>query len=157
MGFIYLYFWMMRDDVRKFWRDLNDLLKVRLDKIPNLLVTISALTEGQEDYIKSLIKLRAESWPMKRANKEKVYVELEISEMLRLSWALADEFGALKHDINFLSLRTEFKDIGGEIENLAEEYNKRVRYYNRIIDFIVLKPILRLMRFGRLPIFEFEN
>jgi hypothetical protein len=156
LAFVLVYFSSLKSEIRQFWNILNDKLRIRLDKIPNLAETIKNSLNNQNENTNKIVEIREKSWPMETASKQKVNIELEISSVLHNLWSLEKTNKSLAQNINFLELKMEFKDISKEIDMEAEKYNAKVRMFNRLYENIVLKPLLRLMGFGRLPIFEFE-
>jgi LemA protein len=152
----FYYFYSAESELNDYWLTLLDDLHLRLDKIPNLLETVKALVPVQEDSINELIRLRGESWKLQKADRDKVYKELAVSEKLHSIFALAEQFPALEKDTNFLALKMEFKELNAGIEKSAEIYNERVRRYNKMADMIFLRPLLLIFRFSRRAIFEYE-
>jgi len=154
--FIYFLFKSFRAEVDEYYQLLLQKMGVRLDKIPNLIETVRAHLSGHTELLVNLVTVRAETWPVSKV-KDRVHAELEISELIHKVWALTGESHELERDTNFLALKMEFKEISHEIEEMSEYYNGKVRNYNKIAGFILLAPILRLMRFGKMHIFEFEK
>jgi LemA protein len=155
-AFIYFYFRSVRQEIREYWGAVRVKLRDRLDKIPNLIETLRMHTEGQEELINGLIAVRSETWPIKKASKERVHAELHVSSKLHQVWALSKQFDDLRKNTNYLELKMEFKEIGKEIEEMEDVYNHKVRKYNKIVGNVALRPVLGLMRFKKLAIFEFE-
>jgi hypothetical protein len=148
LTFVYFYFRAIREDVMNYWLLLVDKLRVRLDKIPNLIETVRRHVEGKEDLLLELAKARTETWPI---------AELEVTGILHQAWGIAKEHEVLAKNTNFLSLKMEFKEINKEIEDMGEIYNHKIRKFNGKVGFILWRPMLRLMGFKKLPIFEFEG
>lgn len=158
MGGTFLFFYLrsLRHELAEYWDTALDNLRLRLDKIPNLLETVRGLIVGQDKLIGELAELRSASWPMETASKDKVHKELIVSERLKAAWDLAQQFPELNRDTNFLALKMEFKDCAREIERALDAYNERVRHYNKAVRFLPWRPFVLLFRFSNLPIFEFE-
>lgn len=154
--FIYFFFKSSRAEVEEYYLNLIWKLCDRLDKIPNLAETVKNIIPDSAGFFAELADLRARTWPLKQV-KGRVHNELEISSYLNKVWALSKQSQALEHDTNFLSLKTEFKEISREIEEMTQIYNGKVRAYNRLAGFVLLAPVTNLMRFGRMHIFEFEK
>lgn len=154
--FIYFLFKSFRLEVDEYYQLLLQKMGVRLDKIPNLIETVRSHLSGHTELLVNLVKVREETWPVTKA-KERVHAELEVSDLIHKIWALTKESHELEHDTNFLELKMEFKEISAEIEEMTEYYNGKVRNYNKIAGFFMLAPVLGLMRFGKMHIFEFEK
>lgn len=154
--FVYFYFMSLREEIREYWFLVLIKLRIRLDKIPNLIETLRTSTEGQDALINELVSARAETWPIRKAGKDRVHAELGISNKLHEVWKVGKQFEDLKKNTNYLALKMEFKEIGKEIEEMGAIYNNKVRNFNKIVGIVGLKQLLGLMRFKKLPIFEFE-
>lgn len=153
---LFFYFRSLRHELETDWLIVLDNLRLRLDKIPNLLETVRAFAPGETKLIDDLAKLRSASWPLENGDKEKVTKESAVSTGVKTAWALAKKYPEMARDTNFLALRTEFKELGIEIEKSVEFYNKRVRRYNSIVRFILFLPVSLLMRFPKIQLFAFE-
>lgn len=154
--FIYFLFKSFRADCEEYYQLLLQKLGVRLDKIPNLVETVRHHLSGHEQLLADLVALRANTWPLSNV-KKRVHAELDVSGLVHKVWGLAAESRELERDTNFLALKMEFKEISKELEKMSEFYNQKVRNYNKIAGVFPLAPVLKLMRFGRMNIFEFEK
>ncbi|HLG25610.1 MAG TPA: LemA family protein [Candidatus Gracilibacteria bacterium] len=156
-AFLFIYFRSQLHEVDEIWSELLDKLRLRLDKIPNLIETLRAFTTGQDNYFAELIKLRASTWPLEHADKKRVHAELDVSDKLRFAWELQQKFPELGKDTNFLSLHTDFRSVSKEIDSTSHRYNERARRFNRQSGFPLIKPFLLILGFRKLQIFEFEE
>jgi len=159
MAFTFLFFYVKSKlhDIHKTWHLLLEKLNHRLDKIPTILETMRKYTQDQEKLIQEIIDLRAKSRPMEKIDAEKVQLELDISEKLREVWKLGEKMPELQRDTNFLAFKIELKALETEIEKFLEQYNQKVRSYNKWLQFIPLRLILLIFRFPKISIFEFES
>ena len=103
------------------WMLVLDLLRIRLDKIPNLIETVRRFVPDEK--FDALLELRSACWPLDISGKNKVAAELEISDKLGAIWGLVKKNAEMGRDTNFLELRMEFKDISRNIEEALEAYN----------------------------------
>jgi LemA protein len=154
--FLFFYFRGLLHEVHEKWELVLDNLRLRLDKIPNLVETVRALAPGQEELVAELARLRAGSWQMVESGGSKVNRELEISEKLNDVWNLHGQFPGLEKDTNYLALKNEFKEVSKEIEKVLEDYNGQVRAYNKSVGNLLMRPFAMIFRISRLPVFEFE-
>jgi len=155
-AFLFIYFRSLRNDLQAQWRIVLDNLRLRLDKIPNLIENVRRFAPSATNAATELIKLRSACWPLFNPDKEKVFKELAVSLKLKEIWALENKYPALSHDTNYLALKMEFRDVNGEIEKSLEEYNNRLRKYNSKVRFFLFLPFALIFGFTKLPIFEFE-
>ena len=155
--FAYFYVATLRTEIAEIWRVLLAGLRLRLDKIPNLVETVVAFVPDRRASLLELADLRSSTWPMLTADKKNVQNELEISAQLNQVWQQGGAIEALATDTNFLALKMEFKKIGAELEDVAGKYNERVRGYNGVLGNAIMAPFGALFRFKKLPIFEVEG
>ena len=155
----FLYFFVdgMLSDLGVLWGELYKKLRLRLNKIPSLIETVRAHSTEYSDVIGEIIKLRSHGLQDEFASAKKVQQELIITNKLKDLWAAPNKVQDLAKDVNFLSLKMEFKTIGGEIEDLVEKYNRKVRSYNNLVVSAWFLPFNLVFKFRKLPIFEFES
>lgn len=154
--FLYLHLRAVRDEIIAYWKTILDKLRIRNDMIPNLIETVRKFTKEEEKLLMEMAQLRSKSWPMEKADGQKVNVELTLTNELHGVWKLPQKYSSLNTDTNFLSLKKDFHDIGKEIDGMVDVYNKRIRSFNGRVGFILVRPFLTLMRLKRFPVFEFE-
>jgi|WetSurMetagenome_2_1015567.scaffolds.fasta_scaffold172968_2 hypothetical protein len=153
----FYYFRSVNSALEDDWQIVLDNLHLRLDKIPNLIETVKMFAPGQEKAVSEIVRLREESWPMRKADRAKVHKELAVSERLRAFFDLPGKFPELGKDTNFLSLRTEFKQLNAAIEKSADVYNDGVRKYNKMVELIFFRPLTLVFHFSGKPVFEYEG
>lgn len=153
---LFIYFRSLRHELLLNWQLVLDNLRLRLDKIPNLLETVRAFAPGEEKLIAELIRLRGTNWPAEDADKSKISAELAVSMKLKEVMALSKKYPEMGRDTNFMAMKTEFKEINAEIEKSVEFHNKRISRYNGIVGFFLFLPFSLLMRFPKMPAFVFE-
>jgi LemA protein len=154
--FLYLHLRGVRDELVAYWKTILDKMRIRNDMIPNLIETIRKYTKNEEKLLMEMAQLRAKSWPMEKADVQKVNVELSLTHELHDVWKLPQKYSSLNVDTNFLSLKKDFHDLGKEIDGMVDVYNKKIRGFNGRIGFILVRPFFALMRLKKFPVFEFE-
>ena len=50
----------------------------------------------------------------------------------------------------------EFHNLGKEIDEMVDVYNKKIRSFNGRAGFVLVQPLLGLMRLKKFHVFEFE-
>jgi hypothetical protein len=129
---------------------------LRLDKIP-LLIEIVRKYEGHDPaVISQLISMRSEDWAESDPDVKKIQRNMMISQAMHKLLDSDKQIAALKKDTDFLSNRTEYFDLGKEIDRLCETYNSKVRHYNKLRGFILIRPFLAILKYRKLMVFEFE-
>lgn len=154
--FLYLHLKSVRDELVSYWNVVLDKLRIRDDMVPNLIETVRKYTRDEEKLFQEMIQLRSKSWPMEEANGHKVDLELSLTECLHAAWKIPQKISGLHLDTNFLSLKKDFHDLGKEIDQMVDVYNKKVRSFNKRVGFIFLRPFFALVRLKKFHVFEFE-
>jgi len=154
--FLYLHLRSVRDELMAYWQDILDKLRIRNDMVPNLIENVRKYTKDEEKLFQEMIHLRSKSWPMEEADGHKVNMELTLTQTLHAIWKLPQKVSGLNLDTNFLSLKKDFHDLGKEIDEMVDIYNKKIRGFNGRIGFIAVRPFTLLMGLKKFPVFEFE-
>jgi hypothetical protein len=155
--FMFFYFRSIKSEIEEYWAVVLQKLRLRLDKIPGLIETVRNLQGIDMPKINALIKMRSAGWPMKDSGKQKIVSELNITREIHWIWELEGKYPELKKDTNYLALKIEFKELGAEIEKMLEGYNAKVRHYNKLRGFFLLWPFMVILKYGKIPVFEFET
>jgi hypothetical protein len=125
--------------------------------IPNLIETLRRYKVADENFIEALIGLRNTCWPPEEVSSAKVNGELTLSNFLHKIWQAANKRQELLHDIQFLSMQKEMLDLGAEIEKIEDVYNDKVRAFNSKLNFVLIRPFLKVLKLRKMEIFEFEK
>ncbi len=154
--FLFFYLRSVRGEIDEYWGELSLVTGKRLDKIPYLIETIRS-EEDDKKIIEDLIRLRSDSWHIVEPTAEKIRIEEEISRNIHKIWNLAKKRPDLNRNMDFLYVKNEFNRIGELVVQAITSYNDKVRHYDRLCDFILLKPFIWAFRYSKLPFFEFER
>lgn len=154
--FAFFYLRSIRQELATEWDLILDKLRFRMDKIPNLVEMVRPVAPEQTSLLQKIVSLRSELWPSRETVSQRVQQDLELTSKLHQVWDLAKKHPELGHDVNFLSLQTEFKEIGNDIDSALDWYNSMVRKYNKKIGSPLFLPFNLLFRFSKLMLFEFE-
>ena len=154
--FLFFYFKGIKSEIEEYWLAVLSKLRRRLDKIPGLIETVRAIPGIDQAQLKQLIMMRSSGWQIIDPDKNKIHSELNISQKIHWIWELGKQYPELNKNTTYLSLREEFKEIGKEIEVMLEVYNKKVRRYNSLRNFILLRPFLFFLHYRKMLAFEFE-
>lgn len=154
--FLFFYFRSIKSEIGEYWLLVLEKLRRRLDKIPGVIEEVRLIPGIDQAPINELIKIRSICWPNSEPEKAKIHCELNISEKIHWIWELAKQHPELNKSMVYMGAKREFKEIGGEIEKMLEEYNKKVRHYNKLRNFILLRPFLFFLHYKKMVTFEFE-
>jgi hypothetical protein len=158
MAALFLYFHLkgIHDEVLLCWKGILEKMRLRNDMIPNLVETVRKCTREEEKLLNSLVALKSKSWPLEESNGPKANAELSLSDDLHAVWRLTQKFPQLNLDTNFLALKKDFRDLGKEIDEQVEVYNKKLRAFNKNADLPLIGQLLAAVHLKKFQVFEFE-
>ncbi|MBD3156346.1 hypothetical protein GF369_00815 [Candidatus Peregrinibacteria bacterium] len=152
----------LRDDINKRWYNLADKLQYRQDLIPNLIETIrlhsNTSDQRQEDksIIQKTIAIRHKAGVTSKPGSNKMIIEHDLSKHIKKLLDISLHNKPLGRNTNFLELKKQLKDIEYTIEEMAQEYNAKVRNHNRTKKKFYNAIPAFIMRYSTKKIFEFE-
>ncbi len=152
----------LRDDINKRWYNLADKLQYRQDLMPNLIETIrnhndaSDQAQKDESIIQETIAIRHKAGIISKPGSNKMIIEHDLSQQIKKLLDVSLHNKSLARNTNFLELKKQLKDIEGEIEEIAREYNAKVRNHNKTKKKLHNAIPAFIMRYSSKKIFEFE-
>jgi hypothetical protein len=152
----------LRDDINKRWYNLADKLQYRQDLIPNLIETIRLHSDTSENkqedeaIIQKTITMRHKTGIMSSPGSDKMIIEHDLSKQIKKLLDISLHNKPLARNTNFLELKKQLKDIEGEIEEMSQQYNAKVRNHNRTKKKFYNAVPAFIMRYSTKKIFEFE-
>ena len=146
----------LRKEVSDQWGVIYDALRKRQDIVPNLIETVRAHKEDQEELFKGLIKDRMNAAKEQEPGEKKIELEYDLSKAIDAVFALEKDEGELASDTNFLELKKEIDDLERSIEDQSKKYNEMVRLYDKHRRLVFLKPVAAIFGFEMVNIFEVE-
>lgn len=141
----------MQKEAEKYWQTMNRKILLRADMIPNLIETLRRFSKDFDVPIAEMVRLRSQSWAVQDASVVKIQTELETSSALHQIWNISEKNPQLNGDVNFLALKKGMTDLGQNIDKMTDEYNSKIRHFNKKVG-----PFSILMRLKKMPVFEFE-
>ena len=146
----------LRNDNDRAWANIDVLLKQRHDEIPNLVETVKAYMQHEQQTLLAVTQARAASMNAASIG-QKAQADLRITEALRGLFAVAENYPQLKanenflrlQDENFLKLQTRISELEDRIADRREFFNDDVNTYNTrigqipevfVASFMNLKP-----------------
>jgi len=165
IGFLFslgaIYIRTLRDELNTLWYNISDKLQYRQDLLPNIIETIRVhvLPEKFENYkglIQDLITKRHKSALYSSCDSEKIVLEHELSAVIKELMQKGHDEQSIRSNTNFLELQKQINDLNEEIDKTSIEYNKKVRFHNKMIKNPVYVLPSTLLKYKRRSIFEFE-
>lgn len=138
------------------WGQINVQLKMRADLIPNLVETVGAYAEHEQE---TLVKVtQARNMYVKSQSPEEVIESADnISGVLGRLMAVSEQYPELKANQGFIDLQNQLKELEQKITMYRQFYNDTVLLYNQFI--ISFPNNLFAMIFGarELPFFQIDS
>ena len=138
----------LRNDNDRAWANINVLLKQRHDEIPNLVETVKAYMQHEQQTLVAVTQARAAS--MNAASvRQKAQADLMMTGALRGLFAVAENYPQLRANENFLKLQNRISELEERIADRREFFNDDVNTYNTrigqipevfVASFMNLKP-----------------
>ena len=137
------------------WSDIDVHLKKRYELLPNLVETVRAYASHENTTLTQVIERRAMA--MKAATPgEKGRAEGVLAKTLRVLFALAEDYPALKADVHFQQLMTQMRELEDNIEYARRFYNAAVRDYNIVTEIFPSNIIASAFSFAPEEFFELD-
>jgi len=142
----------LQSEILMKWKLLDIKIKLRHNVVPNLVETIRkyTLTEDHSSIITSRANAMREYYPGGKKFEYEYDLTVEIERILEYG----DNHESIKFNTNFLELRKEINDLMTEMETLSQEYNEKVRKYNKDLRLVILRPVAFFFRFKLVHIFD---
>ncbi|VAW34420.1 LemA protein [hydrothermal vent metagenome] len=119
----------VKNNVDKYWSDIDVLLKQRFDELPKLIKVCEGYMQHEAETLERVIKARS---MMSGAGtmQEKGQAEGMLTEALKSLFAVTENYPELKADRSFGQLQARITELEDEISDRRELYNDSVNIYN---------------------------
>jgi LemA protein len=138
----------LRNENDRAWANIDVLLKQRHDEIPNLVETVKAYMQHEQQTLLAVTQARAASVNAASIN-QKAVADLKMATALRGLFAVAENYPQLKANENFLKVQNRIGELEERIADRREFFNDDVNTYNTrigqipdvfVASFMNLKP-----------------
>src|SRR5438445_4250640 len=119
----------LRNDNDRAWANIDVLLKLRHDEIPNLVETVKGYMQHEQRTLVAVTQARAASMNAASIN-QKAAADLMMTGALRGLFAVAENYPQLKANDNFLKLQNRISELEERIADRREFFNDDVNTYN---------------------------
>ncbi len=119
----------VKNNVDKYWSNIDVLLKQRFDELPKLIKVCEGYMQHEAETLERVIKARS---MMGNADSmaEKGKAEGMLTEALKSLFAVTENYPELKADRSFGQLQARITELEDEIADRRELYNESVNIYN---------------------------
>ena len=146
----------LRQKVKNSWSQIDVQLQRRFDLIPNLVDTVKAYMEHENEVLTKIAELRTY-----RANAgsvaEKASLDNELSGALKTIMAVSENYPDLKANQNFSELQQELQNTENKISFSRQFYNDSVTMYNTKLEVVPSNIIASMFGFKPEELFKVES
>jgi len=152
----YNHFVKLGTTVESTWSDVDVQLTKRSNLLPNLVDTVRGYAGHEKGVFQEISALRAQAVKPSSVA-EKARIEETLNGMVRNLFAVAENYPALKADVNFQQLQKTLQELENTIESGRRSYNAAVRRYNILLNSFPARLVGRRFGFAPRPFFEFRG
>jgi len=145
----------VKNNVDKYWSNIDVLLKQRFDELPKLVKVCQGYMEHEAETLERVIKARS---MMSGASsvQEKTQAEGFLNEALKSLFAVTENYPELKADRSFGQLQARITELENEISDRRELYNESVNIYNIRIEKLPDTFIAAIFRYQPKELWQIE-
>ena len=131
-------------------------LQRRTDLIPNLVSTVKAYAEHEEEVYTAIADARTKLSEAINSNDIASVSEAsyELDSAISKLFVIVENYPELKSNENFIALQDELAGTENRIQRAREEYNKEVKKYNKIVKAFPNSFIANLFGYSEADYFE---
>ena len=146
----------LKQKVKNSWSQIDVQLQRRFDLIPNLVETVKAYMEHENDVLTKIAELRT-SWASAGSVAEKANLDNELSGVLKTIMAVSENYPDLKANQNFSELQQELQNTENKISFSRQFYNDSVTMYNTKLEVVPSNIIASMFGFKPEELFKVES
>jgi LemA protein len=145
-----------RNETDNAFGSIDAMLKKRYDLIPNLVETVKQYMVHESTVLKDVTKLRG-SYNNDMSNDEKIELHNNISQKLKETMFLVENYPDLKASQNFLKLQAAWNELEEQISASRRYYNSAVTRYNNSVQTFPSNLIAMPLNFKVKKVFEIDQ
>jgi LemA protein len=142
--------------VNEAWSLIDVQLKLRYDLIPNLVASVTAYTQHEQNILKEVSALRAKAME-NTSPKGKTVPENGLTNQLAKLMIAVENYPELKANEQFLKLQTQLHNIEDQLQMARRYYNGAVRNHNIAIQSFPANLLAALFKFEKFDFFELDS
>jgi len=146
----------LRQKVKNSWSQIDVQLQRRFDLIPNLVDTVKAYMEHENEVLTKIAELRT-SWANAGSVAEKASLDNELSGALKTIMAVSENYPDLKANQNFSELQQELQNTENKISFSRQFYNDSVTMYNTKLEVVPSNIVASMFGFKPEELFKAES
>jgi len=134
-------------------KNIDIFLKKRFDLIKNLEEVVKGITKHEKNLHENIANLRSS---IELMDPKDIKNQNKITESLKSTFALFENYPEIKSNQNFLSFQKELVEIENQIERSRRFFNAYVRKFNTTIEVFPINVISKFFGFKKRDFLEFE-
>lgn len=146
----------LRNSVKDHWSQIDVQLKRRFDLIPNVVETVKAYAEHEEEALKEVVEAR-NLYEKSNNHEEAMNADLKLNQFVPRLMALAEAYPELKANENFKQLQQELAETEDKIAYARQFYSDSVLKYNNKLQMFPNNIVAKLFGFKAEQFFEANN
>lgn len=146
----------LKKRVENSWSQIDVQLQRRFDLIPNLVETVKAYMNHEEETFTKISEIRT-SWANASSISEKATLDNQLTNSLSKLMAVSESYPDLKANQNFSELQEELRNTENKISFSRQFYNDSVTMYNTKLDLFPSNIIANIFNFKSSELFEVED
>ena len=143
----------LKNNIRKSWANIDDLLKQRNDELPNLVNAVKGYMKHEKKVLVELTKARA-SILNAQTLPQKARADGAITKALKTLFAVSENYPVLRANENFMQLQGRISGLENEIADRREFYNDGVTNYNTRIQSFPDIMIAKMLSYSEEALFK---
>ena len=154
---IYNRFIHLRQHVDESWSGIDVELKRRYDLIPNLVETVKGYARHERETFELVTAARTRAMAPHANEAERAVDETVLAMGMKRLFAVAEDYPALKADVNFLALQAELANTEDRIAASRRFYNANVRDLNQLCGTFPTNLVANTFGFQTRSFFELSS
>lgn len=135
------------------WAQVENVLKRRVDLIPNLVNTVKGYAEHEKEVLMGITEARSK-FESSNSPEEYAKANTELNNALTKLYAVVENYPELKSNENFLNLQDELAGTENRIATERRRYNEAVKVYNTSIRRFPTNILAKMFSFEKKEYFE---
>lgn len=143
-----------KNQVENAFGSVDVMLKKRFDLIPNLVSTVKAYMQHEQETLTKLTELRTRAIAGDTQSDEKVDLSNKISAAVREIMISVENYPDLKASENFMQLQGTWNETEEQISASRRFFNSAVTDYNNAVEQFPTNMFAGMMGYKRKAVFE---
>jgi len=152
--FIYNSLIAKKNQIKNIFGTIDALLKKRYDLLPNLVTTVKAYMQHEQNLLREITEMRAKAVSGQMSDDEQVELDNKLSKMLGGIMVAVENYPDLKANENFMHLQRTMNELEEQISAARRAYNAAVTTYNNAVEMFPTNLAASAMGYKQKKVFE---